>query len=77
MHNSTDNLKSIFFSLAHQADWPQDALLVRFLNIMQLGAHRHTNIHGRTPLNERSAHRRGRYLQGKTNETNIHALSGI
>jgi hypothetical protein len=38
-----------------------------------------THTHGRTPLNEWSARRRGRYLHNtqQTQETNIHAFSGI
>ena len=39
----------------------------------------HTQMHGRTPLNEWSARRRGRYLHytQHTQETNFHARSGI
>jgi hypothetical protein len=33
--------------------------------------------HGRTPLDERSAHRKGFYPHRTTQQTNIHALSGI
>ena len=41
--------------------------------------HTHTNTHGRTPLDEWSARRRGRCLHNtqQTQETNIHVLSGI
>jgi hypothetical protein len=41
-----------------------------------LGFPNHKQIHGRTPLGEWSARRRGLYLH-RTQETNIHALSGI
>jgi hypothetical protein len=48
-----------------------------FLHHTQLGAHTHT--HGRTPLNEGSARRRGRYLHNtqQTTETNIHVFKGM
>jgi hypothetical protein len=41
--------------------------------------HTHTHTSGRTPLNDQSARRICRYLRNKqqTQETNIHALSGI
>jgi hypothetical protein len=37
----------------------------------------HIQTHGRTPLGEWSARRRGLYLHRKTQQTNIHAPSGI
>ena len=41
--------------------------------------HTHTHTQDKTPLNQRSARRCGRYLQNtrQTKQTNIHALSGI
>jgi hypothetical protein len=50
-----------------------------FLDHTQLDTQTHTYASGRTPLNDRSARRIGRYLRNKqqTQETNIHALSGI
>jgi hypothetical protein len=39
--------------------------------------HTHIQTHGRTPLDEWSAHCRDLYLHRTTQQTNIHALSGI
>jgi hypothetical protein len=46
--------------------------------IVEVSTH-HTHTLGRTPLNELSAHCRGRYLHNtqQPQEMNIHALSGI
>jgi len=53
----------------------QAASLLSFLDHTKLD----TQTPGRTPLNERSARLRGRYLHNtqQTKQTNIHALSGI
>jgi hypothetical protein len=55
------------------------ASLYRFLNHTQLDTHTHTHRAGRTPLDEWSARRRGRYPHNtqQTQQKNLHALSEI
>jgi len=50
-----------------------------FLDLSLSLSHTHTQTHGRTPLDERSARRRGYYLHNtqQIQETNTHSLSGI
>jgi hypothetical protein len=68
-----DNLvNNIFFLWHYNPLWALSSSVLRFLN--------HTQTHGRTPLHEWSAHRRGLYLHRTTQNINtrdIHALSGI
>ena len=65
-----------FFSVAPQPNSRLDRLIVE---VSRPHTIRHTRTPGRTPLNEWSARRRGRYLHNtqQTHETNIHAPSGI
>jgi hypothetical protein len=67
-------MKAYFIFLAQQLNSGLGRLVVEASTLQTI---RHTL--GRTPLNECSARRRGRYLHNtqQTQETNIHALSGI
>jgi len=53
--------------------------LVHTIRHTHTHTHTHTDTPGRNPMNQLSARRRGRYLHNtqQTQETNIHALSGI
>jgi hypothetical protein len=68
-------VQGIFFCGATTQIGPGPPQIFMFLDHTQLD----TYIRGRTPLNQWSARRRGRYLRNtqQTEETNIHALSGI
>jgi hypothetical protein len=68
------------FSVAKQTKSGIDAALLRFLHNTILHTHTHTHTQpGRTPAKDLSARRRGRFLHNtqQTQETDIHALSGI
>jgi hypothetical protein len=67
---------ALFYFVAQKPlTWVQAASLLTFLDHTILGTH----TLGRTPLNEWSARRRGRYLPNtqQTQKKNIHALSEI
>jgi hypothetical protein len=66
---------TIFFRVTQQPKSVLGPLTSRFIDHSQLDTH----THGWTPLNEWSAHRRDRCLHNtqRTQDTNIHALSGI
>ena len=62
--------------MSQQPNWGLDRLIVE---VSRSHTIRHTHTLGRTPLNEWSARRRGRYLHHtqQTQEANNHGLSGI
>jgi hypothetical protein len=72
----------LIFALLNNSTWDQAASFFsvsRSHTIRHTHTHTHTHTAGMTPLNEWSARHRRRYLNNtqQTQETNIHALSGI
>jgi hypothetical protein len=73
-----------FVPVAQQPNWgPRrlifDASISHTIRHTHTHTHTHTHARSRTPLDERSARRKGRYLHNtqQTQQTNNHALSGI
>jgi hypothetical protein len=79
------NSKCNLFLWPKSPTWAQAVSLLTFLDDTKLDTHArkhaytHTHTHGRTPLNERSDRRRGRYVHNtqQTQGTNSHAVRGI
>jgi hypothetical protein len=69
----------IYTQTAQLGPRPPRVEVSRSHTVRHTHTHTHTHTHGRTSLNERSARCRGRYLHKtqQTQDTNIHALSGI
>jgi hypothetical protein len=65
------NLRTIVFFFIGLSSLP------RFSSAIQVFWSHTIDTHGRTPLDEWSARRRGLYLHRTTQQTNIHTLSGI